>query len=104
MLAQLGYEKLDDVIGHTDLLRPRDISLLKTQHIDLSYILSVRIQKFSFPLDDYAIDLFCVYHDTILFSISRTLVYQSGAALLLGIRRFTVMVQFWMMFCCQIQR
>ncbi|CAI9787509.1 unnamed protein product [Fraxinus pennsylvanica] len=40
MLAQLGYEKLDDVIGHTDLLRPRDISLMKTQHLDLSYILS----------------------------------------------------------------
>lgn len=43
ILAQLGYEKLDDVIGRTDLLQPRDISLVKTQHIDLSYILSVRI-------------------------------------------------------------
>lgn len=43
MLAQLGYEKLDDVIGRTDLFRPRDISLVKTQHLDLSYILSVRI-------------------------------------------------------------
>lgn len=43
MLAQLGYEKLDDIIGRTDLLRPRDISLMKTQHLDLSYILSVRI-------------------------------------------------------------
>ncbi|XP_049392973.1 ferredoxin-dependent glutamate synthase, chloroplastic-like [Solanum stenotomum] len=40
MLAQLGYEKLDDVIGHTDILRPRDISLMKTRHLDLSYILS----------------------------------------------------------------
>lgn len=39
-LAQLGYEKLDDVIGHTELLRPRDISLVKTQHLDLSYVLS----------------------------------------------------------------
>ena len=41
MLAQLGYEKLDDIIGRTDLLRPRDVSLMKTQHLDLSYILSV---------------------------------------------------------------
>ncbi|KAH6832541.1 glutamate synthase 1 [Perilla frutescens var. hirtella] len=40
VLAKLGYEKLDDVIGHTDLLKPRDISLVKTQHLDLSYILS----------------------------------------------------------------
>ncbi|KAJ4845666.1 Ferredoxin-dependent glutamate synthase 1, chloroplastic/mitochondrial [Turnera subulata] len=40
MLAQLGYEKLDDIIGRTELLRPRDISLVKTQHLDLSYILS----------------------------------------------------------------
>ncbi|KAM5578066.1 ferredoxin-dependent glutamate synthase, chloroplastic [Rosa sericea] len=40
MLAQLGYEKLDDIIGRTDLFRPRDISLMKTQHLDLGYILS----------------------------------------------------------------
>ncbi|GER25787.1 glutamate synthase [Striga asiatica] len=40
MLAQLGYEKLDDVIGHTELLKRRDISLVKTQHLDLGYILS----------------------------------------------------------------
>ncbi|XP_014489740.1 ferredoxin-dependent glutamate synthase, chloroplastic isoform X2 [Vigna radiata var. radiata] len=40
ILAQLGYEKLDDVIGRTHLLQPRDISLAKTQHLDLSYILS----------------------------------------------------------------
>ncbi|CAM8877418.1 hypothetical protein QQ045_019299 [Rhodiola kirilowii] len=40
MLAQLGYEKLDDVIGRTELLKPRDISLVKTQHLDLAYILS----------------------------------------------------------------
>ncbi|CAI9099640.1 OLC1v1036493C2 [Oldenlandia corymbosa var. corymbosa] len=39
-LAQLGYEKLDDVIGRTDLLRARDVSLMKTQHLDLGYILS----------------------------------------------------------------
>ncbi|KAL2226033.1 UNVERIFIED_CONTAM: Ferredoxin-dependent glutamate synthase, chloroplastic, partial [Sesamum indicum] len=48
MLAQLGYEKLDDVIGHTDLLKRRDISLVKTQHLDLSYILSsVGLPKWS---------------------------------------------------------
>ncbi|XP_047323028.1 ferredoxin-dependent glutamate synthase 1, chloroplastic/mitochondrial-like [Impatiens glandulifera] len=40
ILAQLGYEKLDDVIGRTNLLKPRDISLVKTQHLDLNYILS----------------------------------------------------------------
>lgn len=39
-LAQLGYEKMDDIIGRTELLRPRRISLMKTQHIDLSYVLS----------------------------------------------------------------
>ncbi|KAJ6363549.1 hypothetical protein OIU78_003679 [Salix suchowensis] len=33
-------QKLDDIIGHTDLLRQRDISLVKTQHLDLSYIMS----------------------------------------------------------------
>ncbi|KDO43061.1 hypothetical protein CISIN_1g0004611mg, partial [Citrus sinensis] len=48
MLAQLGYAKLDDVIGRTDLFRPRDISLVKTQHLDLSYILSnVGLPKWS---------------------------------------------------------
>ncbi|KAA8517983.1 hypothetical protein F0562_015457 [Nyssa sinensis] len=31
ILAQLGYQKLDDVIGRTDLLRPRDISMLGYQ-------------------------------------------------------------------------
>ncbi|CAN8257204.1 unnamed protein product [Cochlearia groenlandica] len=40
ILAQLGYNKLDDIIGRTELLRPRDISLVKTQHLDLSYLLS----------------------------------------------------------------
>ncbi|MBA0706642.1 hypothetical protein Golax_018739, partial [Gossypium laxum] len=48
MLAQLGYEKLDDIIGRTDLLKPRDISLVKTQHLDLNYILSnVGLPKWS---------------------------------------------------------
>ncbi|XP_030515796.2 LOW QUALITY PROTEIN: ferredoxin-dependent glutamate synthase 1, chloroplastic/mitochondrial [Rhodamnia argentea] len=48
MLAQLGFEKLDDVIGRTELLKPRDISLVKTQHLDLSYILrSVGFPKWS---------------------------------------------------------
>lgn len=41
ILAQLGFEKLDDIIGRTDILKPRDISLMKTQHLDLSYILAV---------------------------------------------------------------
>lgn len=48
ILAQLGYEKLDDIIGRTDLLGPRDVSLMKTQHLDLSYILScVGLPKWS---------------------------------------------------------
>ncbi|XP_059428219.1 ferredoxin-dependent glutamate synthase, chloroplastic isoform X1 [Corylus avellana] len=48
MLAQLGYEKLDDIIGRTDLLRPRDLSLMKTQHLDLNYVLSnVGLPKWS---------------------------------------------------------
>ncbi|VFQ72272.1 unnamed protein product [Cuscuta campestris] len=48
MLAQLGYEKLDDIVGRRELLRPRGISVMKTQHIDLSYILSdVDIPKWS---------------------------------------------------------
>nr|UJI64967.1 chloroplast ferredoxin-dependent glutamate synthase [Spirodela polyrhiza] len=48
ILAQLGYEKMDDVIGRTDLLRPRHVSLMKTQQIDLSYLLSnVGLPKWS---------------------------------------------------------
>ncbi|CAN6206347.1 unnamed protein product [Urochloa humidicola] len=39
-LAQLGYEKLDDIIGRTDLLKPKHVSLVKTQHIDLGFLLS----------------------------------------------------------------
>nr|GEV23885.1 ferredoxin-dependent glutamate synthase, chloroplastic [Tanacetum cinerariifolium] len=39
-LAQLEYKRLDDIIGHTELLRPRDISLVKTQHLDFGYVLS----------------------------------------------------------------
>ncbi|KAL6657438.1 hypothetical protein ACP70R_005218 [Stipagrostis hirtigluma subsp. patula] len=39
-LAQLGYEKLDDIIGRTDLLKRKHVSLVKTQHIDLGYLLS----------------------------------------------------------------
>ncbi|XP_072975039.1 ferredoxin-dependent glutamate synthase, chloroplastic isoform X1 [Typha angustifolia] len=40
VLSQLGYEKLDDIIGRTDLLKPKHISMTKTQHLDLSYILA----------------------------------------------------------------
>nr|CAB3458853.1 unnamed protein product [Digitaria exilis] len=39
-LAQLGYEKLDEIIGRTDLLKQKHVSLVKTQHIDLGYLLS----------------------------------------------------------------
>ncbi|XP_028112464.1 disease resistance protein At4g27190-like isoform X3 [Camellia sinensis] len=45
ILAQLGYEKLGDIIGRTDLLGPLDVTLMKTQHLDLSYILGCWITK-----------------------------------------------------------
>lgn len=56
ILAQLGFEKLDDIIGRTDLLRPRDISLMKTQHLDLSYLLSVCLVliRFVYSYDDFS--------------------------------------------------
>ncbi|KAJ4979425.1 hypothetical protein NE237_010205 [Protea cynaroides] len=48
ILARLGYEKMDDIIGRTDLLKPRNISVMKTQQLDLSYILSnVGLPKWS---------------------------------------------------------
>lgn len=40
ILAQLGYTKLDDVIGRTELLKPRGVSVMKTQRLDLSFLLS----------------------------------------------------------------
>eukprot|EP00897_Mesotaenium_endlicherianum_P005262 jgi/Mesen1/4764/ME000242S03939 len=39
-LAELGFEKLDDIIGHTELLRMRDVGLQKTEALDLSFILT----------------------------------------------------------------
>ncbi|KAG1331820.1 ferredoxin-dependent glutamate synthase, chloroplastic [Cocos nucifera] len=48
ILAQLGYEKMDDMIGRTELLKPKHISLMKTQNLDFSYILSsVGLPKWS---------------------------------------------------------
>ncbi|XP_042475281.1 ferredoxin-dependent glutamate synthase 1, chloroplastic/mitochondrial-like [Macadamia integrifolia] len=48
MLARLGYEKMDDIIGQTGLLKQRNVSLMKTQQLDLSYILScVGVPKWS---------------------------------------------------------
>lgn len=41
MLAELGYEKLDDIVGRTELLQSRNIKLQKTQLLDLSYLLQV---------------------------------------------------------------
>eukprot|EP00271_Cylindrocystis_brebissonii_P004208 TRINITY_DN1580_c2_g1_i1.p1 TRINITY_DN1580_c2_g1~~TRINITY_DN1580_c2_g1_i1.p1 ORF type:complete len:1628 (-),score=366.73 TRINITY_DN1580_c2_g1_i1:1822-6705(-) len=39
-LAALGFEKLDDIIGHTDLLRPREgVALAKTKSIDMTYLI-----------------------------------------------------------------
>jgi hypothetical protein len=41
LLAELGYEKLDDVIGRTEILKARNIQLAKTQLLDLSYLMAV---------------------------------------------------------------
>ncbi|CAM6047747.1 unnamed protein product [Sphagnum compactum] len=40
LLAELGYEKLDDVIGRTEILKARNIQLAKTQLLDLSYLMA----------------------------------------------------------------
>lgn len=101
MLAQLGYEKLDDIIGRTDLLRPRDISLMKTQHLDLSYILSVRIYLISYILimcNSFNTYLFYFLYLNAFSFISRMLGYQNGVVLKSGIKMFILMVLFWMMF------
>lgn len=40
ILAEMGYKKLDEIIGRTDLLKPKqNVFLPKTNNIDLSYIL-----------------------------------------------------------------
>jgi hypothetical protein len=41
LLAELGYEKLDDIIGRTEILKARNIQLAKTQLLDLSYLMAV---------------------------------------------------------------
>lgn len=41
MLANLGYQKLDDIIGRTDLLQPRNVNIQKTKLLDLSFLLKV---------------------------------------------------------------
>jgi len=41
ILAQLGYEKLDDIIGRTEILKRRDVQLAKTQSLDLSFLMAV---------------------------------------------------------------
>lgn len=40
ILAQLGYEKLDDIIGKSDILKRRDVQLAKTKDIDLSFLMA----------------------------------------------------------------
>jgi hypothetical protein len=40
LLAELGYEKLDDIIGRTEILKARNIQLAKTQLLDLSYLMA----------------------------------------------------------------
>jgi hypothetical protein len=41
ILAQLGFEKLDDIIGRTDILKSRDVQLSKTKSLDLSFLMAV---------------------------------------------------------------
>lgn len=98
-MGQLGYEKLDDIIGRTDLLRPRDISLVKTQHLDLSYILSVRSFLYNTLINcSQNVSHFpCLYY--LQYDISspidnRMLGYQNGVVLKSGIRMFILMVLF----------
>lgn len=99
MLAQLGYEKLDDIIGQTNLLRPRDISLVKTQHLDLSYLLSVcGLIIYYFPVHmSYSWQNFFFFLWYFLF-YSRMSGYQNGAVPQSGTKMFTLMDLFWMMF------
>ena len=105
ILAQLGFQKLDDVIGRTDILRPRDISLVKTQHLDLSYILSVRVKKLlTFTTKCAYISYFLAHLDLIFAVISRVLACQSGAVLRSGIKMYILMVLFWMIPYLQILR
>uniref|UniRef100_A0A7I4EHL8 glutamate synthase (ferredoxin) n=1 Tax=Physcomitrium patens TaxID=3218 RepID=A0A7I4EHL8_PHYPA len=40
ILAQLGYEKLDDIIGKADILKRRDVQLAKTKSLDLSFLVA----------------------------------------------------------------
>jgi glutamate synthase (ferredoxin) len=40
ILGMLGYEKLDDIIGRTELLKDRRLQLAKTQQLDLSFLLA----------------------------------------------------------------
>jgi len=37
-LASLGLRSLDELIGHTEFVRQRDVSLAKTTHLDLSFL------------------------------------------------------------------
>ncbi len=39
LMSQIGIAKIDDLIGRTDLLIPRDIDLTKTKEVDLSSLI-----------------------------------------------------------------
>ncbi|PKU68570.1 Ferredoxin-dependent glutamate synthase 1, chloroplastic/mitochondrial [Dendrobium catenatum] len=45
IMAQLGYEKMVDIIRRTELLRQRQISLKKTQHSSQPYFIEYRPTK-----------------------------------------------------------
>ncbi len=40
LMSQIGVSKVEDLIGRTDLLVPRNIDLAKTNKIDLSSLLN----------------------------------------------------------------
>ena len=41
LLAKLGYRQLDDIIGRTDLLTPRDVKLTKTNGLNLDCLIEL---------------------------------------------------------------
>eukprot|EP00210_Caulerpa_lentillifera_P005313 g5076.t1 len=63
-LAQLGLRSLDELIGHSEFIRQRDISLAKTTHLDLSFLTrsalsnSTSSQRINQPTHSNGMDLF----------------------------------------------
>jgi hypothetical protein len=45
LLAELGFRSLDELVGRTDLLAPREVALTKTKGLDLTFITDSRGRK-----------------------------------------------------------